>query len=70
MGQPVLNARAGPQAFDIGMINLEGRIAPTDIVGAIVRSGSATVLMSGPPGTGKTQLASHLAHCMGRALLT
>jgi AAA+ superfamily predicted ATPase len=58
-----------PTRYNESYLNIAGRFSTTDIIKAVVRSGSGTVLMSGPPGTGKTQLATHMANRLGRELL-
>lgn len=55
--------------FDIGYLQVQGRFSADQVMAAIVRNRTGTLLMGGPPGTGKTQLARVIADRLGRSLI-
>lgn len=62
-------ARRAVTTYDLAMLNVETRFEIPRIVEAIKARGHGTLCFYGAPGTGKTALAEHLAHAIGRPLL-
>lgn len=55
--------------FDMNYLNVKGNVTPVNVLEGLKRLGRGTLLLGGPPGTGKTQLASEIAQQMGRELV-
>ncbi len=55
--------------FDLRYLNVAGNATPQRVLAALERAGPATLLFSGAPGTGKTQLAAEIARRLGRRLV-
>lgn len=61
--------RRSATRFDMAYVNLAGGIAADRIGDALARSGRGSLCFYGAPGTGKTELAHHLAVAMDRELI-
>lgn len=55
--------------YDLSLVNTESRFEVPKIVDALSRKGFGTLCFHGPPGTGKTALAEHIAQRLQRPLL-
>ena len=62
-------ARPAVTTYDLSLLNIESRFEVPRIVEALRRKGAGTLCFHGPPGTGKTALAEHIAHALQRPLL-
>jgi SpoVK/Ycf46/Vps4 family AAA+-type ATPase len=62
-------ARPSVTRYDVDLLNLESRFAVPQIVAALQRRPHGALCFFGPPGTGKTALAEHLAASLGKPLL-
>jgi SpoVK/Ycf46/Vps4 family AAA+-type ATPase len=55
--------------YDPALLNLRGTIPAANVINALVNHRRGTAVFTGPPGTGKTQLAAHIAGRAGLELL-
>ena len=62
-------ARRVVTAYDVSLLNVESQFEVPRIVEALRRRGHGTLCFHGPPGTGKTALAEHIAQALGKPLL-
>ncbi len=66
---PQSPARGSVTRYDLGLLNVESRFELPRIVQALQARGHGSLCFFGPPGSGKTALAEHIADAMGRPLL-
>ncbi|MES2718489.1 MAG: AAA family ATPase [Pseudomonadota bacterium] len=71
LGQPggALAARPVVTQYDLSLLNLDSRYPVERIVDSLRLRGAGTLCLHGPPGTGKTALAEHIAASLGRPLM-
>jgi SpoVK/Ycf46/Vps4 family AAA+-type ATPase len=71
LGQDSLRpvARRVVTTYDLALLNVESQFEISRIVEALRRRGHGTLCFHGPPGTGKTALAEHIAQAVGKPLL-
>lgn len=62
-------SRDQPLAYQLDWLNLESRHALPKMLQALKARGMGTLCFHGPPGTGKTALAEHLAQVLERPLM-
>jgi SpoVK/Ycf46/Vps4 family AAA+-type ATPase len=62
-------ARRVVTTYDLTLLNTETRFPIPRIVEALGRKGIGTLCFHGPPGTGKTALAEHVAQSLSRRLM-
>lgn len=55
--------------FDFRYLHVQGPASPQAVLQALARQGRGTLLLDGPPGTGKTQFAAEIAQQLGRELV-
>lgn len=56
-------------AYNTRFLNVLGPVTPDAVLGGLKRLGRGRLLLSGPPGTGKTQFAAEIAQQLGRQLV-
>jgi hypothetical protein len=61
--------RTSVTQYDLGLLNLSGKFNIEKIVKALAKKPSGTLCFYGLPGTGKTQLAEHIALAIDKPLL-
>jgi ATPase family associated with various cellular activities (AAA) len=73
MGMPLHSQqRSSPVAYDPRFVRLQGNVTAVDMIAALQRKGDtarAALCFWGQPGTGKTELAHHIAAVLGRELV-
>ncbi len=62
-------ARPVVTGYELSLLNVETRFAVPKIIEALQRRGHGTLCFHGPPGTGKTALAEHVAQALQRPLM-
>lgn len=62
-------ARPNVTAYDLDLLNLECRFEIPRVIEALRRRGHGTLCLHGPPGSGKSALAEHLAAALKRPLM-
>ncbi len=62
-------ARRVVTSYDLNLVNTESKFEVPKIVEALRRKSYGTLCFHGPPGTGKTALAEHIAHALQLPLM-
>lgn len=70
MGMPLVRRRPqGTTRFDLRCLNIRAEHSPSEIIKALRDVPAASFCFYGMPGTGKTELAAHIASALGRELM-
>ncbi|MBX3598978.1 MAG: AAA family ATPase [Rubrivivax sp.] len=67
--EPARGARPVVTGWDLSLLNVESRFELPRIIEALARRGHGTLCFHGPPGSGKTALAEHIAAALQRPLM-
>lgn len=61
--------RTSVTTYDLGLLNIQGKFSPEQVITALQKKRAATLCFYGLPGTGKTQLAEYIAEKLDMPLL-